>query len=213
MMAHYRLVDRLLLGLVVWAVFGACSGSPQPTAAPPGPFILSGTGIAAAEIGEPPAAVVDELTGLLGAPDADSGWIAADSDLYGTCPAEQLRAVGWGSLFLYFVADEEVTADNEHIAGRFFTYSYGYDFGRNEGGTDPRELGLVTEADVGLGSTRSELRAAYGDDLTEAHDALTDIWSWEAAANQPNFLRGLLSGPEDDATVVLIERVPGCGNV
>jgi hypothetical protein len=213
MMAHYRLVGFLLSGAVFAVLVGACGGSGQPSTGPAAPLIMSETGIGAIEIGEPPGAVIDALTGWMGGPDTDSQWIDADSDLFGKCPAEKLRAVGWGSLYLFFTADGVVTADNEHIVGRFFTYSYGFDFSRNEGGTDPRELGLATAAGIGLGSTRSELRQAYGDDLTESYDELADIWRWSVATTNPSFLRGLLSGPDIDATVVLIERAPGCGDV
>ena len=213
MMAYYRLVGFLLWGVASAFLVGACGGSGQPSTVPAAPLIMSETGIGAIEIGEPPGAVIDALTGLIGGPDGDSQWIEADSDLFGKCPAEKLRAVGWGSLYLFFTADGEVTTDNEHIVGRFFTYSYGFDFSRNEGGTDPRELDLATAAGIGLGSTRSELRLAYGDDLTESYDELAGVWRWSVATTNPSFLRGLLSGPDIDATVVLIERAPGCGDV
>lgn len=212
-MAHYRLVGTLLLVVGLTIPIGACGGPGQPSTEPAAPLIISETGIGTIEFGEPPGAVIDELTGRIGGPDADSQWIDADSDLFGNCPAEKMRAVGWGSFYLFFIADGEVTADNEHIVGRFFTYSYGYDFSRNEGGTDPRELGLATAAGIGLGSTRSDLRLVYGDSLTETYDATTDTWKWEVAATTPSFLRGLLDGADLDAIVVLIERAPGCGDV
>ncbi len=213
MMAHYRLVGSLLVGVIVALILTACAGTaPAPIIEPP-PLVISAAGIGSAEIGEPPSAVLDELTSLIGGPDADSRWIDADSSLYGECPAEQIRAVGWGSLYLIFTSDETVTPDNEHIVGRFFSYSYGFDFSRNEGGTDPRELGLTTAAGISLGSTRSELRLAYGDTLTESYDAVADVWKWELGATQPTSLRGLLSGPGAEAAVTLIERVPGCGDV
>lgn len=213
MMTHNRLVGFLISGALLALALSGCGAPGQPSTAPAAPLIISESGIGVTEFGEPPAAVIEELTDRLGAPDADTQWIDADSDLYGQCPAMKMRAVGWGSLYLFFIADEEVTADNEHLVGRFFTYSFGFDFGRNEGGTDPRELGLLTPAGIGLGSTRSELRLAYGSGLTETHDAVADTWSWEVAATGPSFLRGLLSGPDADATVVLIERAPGCGDV
>jgi hypothetical protein len=213
MMAHYRLVGWLLSGLLFIAVLAACGGATTVVDDPPGSLIISSAGIGTVEVGQPPAAAIDELIDWIGGPDADSSWIDADSDLYGRCPAAKMRAVGWGSLYLFFTADEEATTDNEHIVGHFFTYSYGFDFSRNEGGTDPRELGLATAEGIGLGATRSDLRLAYGDELTETYDEVADTWAWEVGPTEPAFMRGLLSGPDADATVVLIERAPGCDEI
>jgi len=212
-MAHYRLVGSFLSGLFLFALLSACGGPEQLTNEAAPPLIISDTGIGPVEIGYPAAAAIEELTGLLGGPDVDTRWIDGNSELYGKCPAEKLRAVGWGSLYLFFTAGDDVTADTADLVGHLFTYSYGFDFSRNEGGTDPRELSLTTAAGIGIGSTRSELRLAYEDDLAESHDATTDIWAWDVAASAPSYLRGLLSGPGADATIVLIERVPGCGEV
>lgn len=104
-------------------------------------------------------------------------------------------------------------AENEHIAGRFLTYSYGYDFSRNEGGTDPRDLALTTETGIGLGSTRAALRQAFGPDLNESYDEVTDVWTWAVESSATHHLRGLLSGPGEDAAVTLIELAPGCEDV
>ncbi len=174
---------------------------------------LGATGIGAVDIGQPFGAAVDEMTAIFGSPDEDSLWIDADSALYGECPGVQLRVVGWGSLYLYFSADETVTLENENISSRFITFSYGYDFSRNEGATDPRELNLVTAAGIGLGSSRTDLRTAHDDSFAEAYDEAADTWTWSIDEGSGTSIAGLLSGPEDDATIVLIERIPGCGSV
>ncbi|MCP3976499.1 MAG: hypothetical protein GY720_18585 [bacterium] len=211
-MTHYKLPRGLLAGLTLSVALAACGGggaaTPTRQLATP---TLSATAIGAVDIGQPPGAAIDEITAIFGSPDEDSSWIDADSSLYGECPGVQLRVVGWGSLYLYFLADEPITPDNENAASRFYTFSYGYDFSRNEGATDPRDLNLVTETGIGLGSTRAELRTAHGGSLTETYDEEADTWTWSIDEPSGTFIAGLLSGPEDDATVVLMERVPSCG--
>ena len=120
-----------------------------------------------------------------------------------------MRAAGWGSLYAFFVTDEDVSAENLETVGRLFSYSYGYDFSRNEGATDPRNLALRTAGDIGLGSSRVELDAAYPGTLTVEYSEPADTWVWVAAA-EGGELRGLLTGPDDDATVALIESFPSC---
>ena len=213
MITHYGLHRLLPIAIALGVLSAACAatGDVAPTRPIVAPTLYE-TGIGVVDIGQPFRAAVEELTAIFGAPDEDSLWIDADSSLYGECPGVQLRAVGWGSLYLYFSADEPITAENEDGASRFITYSYGYDFSRNEGATDPRGLDLVTEAGVGLGSSRTDLRTAYGATLTEAYNEAADTWTWSVDETSGTFIAGLLSGPEDDATIVLIERIPGCGS-
>lgn len=213
-MTHPRHRSLLLATFAVLLIAASCGGGAEvPTTRLTTAATLSADAIGAIDIGQPPAAVIDEMTAMFGAPDEDSFWVDADSPLYGECPGAALRAVGWGSLYLFFTADEPITADNENVASRLFTYSYGYDFSRNEGATDPRGLDLVTETGIGLGSSRAELRSAHGPDLSEVYDETTDTWTWSIDESGQAYLAGLLSGPEDEATVVLIERKPGCGGV
>lgn len=209
---NFRLARSVVFGLGFLLLAGACGSTetPETTPLPAADLPLAATGIGTADIGQPPGPVLAELNSFFGEPDIDAGWVAADSPLYGTCPGVQLRAVGWGSLYLFFIADEAVTAETVDTAGRLFSYSYGYDFSRNEGATDPRSLSLETDTGIRLGSTRTELRESYGDDLEEAYNAAADTWTWAVDSTEEGHVRGLLSGPEDEATVVLIERAPGC---
>lgn len=210
-MAHFRLVRSLILGVALATATGACGSSGEPdSTGSPGGLELRSDGIGTAEIGQPPDAVLAELNAFFGEPDVDAGWGPPASPLYGTCPGAQLRAIGWGSLYLFFVADSPVSDPASVVDGRLYSYSYGYDFARNEGATDPRSLRLLTERAIGLGSTRTDLRAAYGPQLREEYNAAADTWIWEVDDDAAASLRGLLSGPDDDATIVLIESAPGC---
>ncbi|MDH3539423.1 MAG: hypothetical protein OEP52_05470 [Acidimicrobiia bacterium] len=209
-MAHFRPVRNLSFCIALALLAAACGGTSQQATTLIQRPQLDVDGIGISVVGDPPQAVIDELTAVFGAPDRDSGWTAADSPLYGTCPGVALRAVGWGSLFLFFSADDEVAADNEHVVARFYSYSYGFDFARNEGASDPRGLQLTTTSGIGLASTRSELRSAYGADLVEAYNEDEDVWTWSVGSTSSDYLRGLLDGPGDEALVNLIERVPGC---
>lgn len=208
-MTHFRsagfVVVSVLLALGA-AACGEAGGVDSPTSIP---VELAANSLGPAEIGQTPEAVLGELNSFLGEPDVDSGWIPADSPLYGSCPGTAMRAAGWGSLYAFFVTDEEVTAANPEPIGRLFSYSYGYDFSRNEGATDPRNLALRTAGGIGLGSTRTELAAEYGGALVVEYSEPADTWVW-SAPTPAGELRGLLSGPEDDATVVLIESSPSC---
>jgi hypothetical protein len=113
-----------------------------------------------------------------------------------------MRAVGWGSLVAIFIRD-----DTDELGGRFYTYTYGYDYSENAGGVDPRGLGLTTAAGIGLGSTVGELVDAYGASVVVEGDAEFDVWSFRIEGSE---IRGLLSGPESADTVTLIELTTGC---
>lgn len=211
---NFRLATIAAIGAAVLTLVSACSGSATPTEPPTSPgesdLAIASTGIGTVDIGQPPGAALAELNAFFGEPDVDTGWIPPASPLYGTCPGVELRAVGWGSLFLFFVADEPISADAAETGGRLYSFSYGYDFIRNEGATDPRSLALVTDAGVGLGTTRADLETAYSGLLDVTYDAAADVWMWSVAAEGSGRIQGLLSGSDDEAQVVLIERAPGC---
>jgi len=177
---------------------------PTSSNRPLDPLRLAPDGLLAVSFGRGVDEVTEDLTSRFGAPDTDSGWIAADN-LYGTCPGDQTRAIGWGSLVTLFAMGDPVTA-----ASGFFAWTYGFDLATNTGGADPRGIDLVTEDDIGLGSTRTELVVAYGTRLTETEDLVAETWSFDIDAEEALGMRGLLDGPGQAATVTSIESSPGC---
>lgn len=198
---------RLTLFLVV-AVTGlaaaACSTETQTTTtldvAPLASIQLGNNGLGDVLLGLDPDSVVADISARFGAPDHDSGWIAASPNIYGSCPGETMRAIGWGSLVTIFVDD------GAGLGGYFYTYTYGYDYAENAGGIDPRALDLVTNDGIGLGSTVAAARTAFGD-VDVAGDEALNTWTFESDSAG---LRGLLSGSSAADTITLIEPTIGC---
>ena len=208
-MNHYGPGRSLVFGLALVMLASSCgdAGSTTPSAAPV--VELRTDGVGPVDLGQPPAAVFAELNSFFGEPDVDTGWIPPDSPLYGSCPGEAMWAAGWGSFYAFFISDAPITAENADSAGRLYSFSYGYDFSRNEGATDPRSLALATEDGVGLGATRQALDEQYGQALEVEYNQSSDTWRWTVALDGAQ-LQGLLSGPEPQDTVVLVESSPSC---
>jgi hypothetical protein len=199
-------MKRYLIIIVLGLTATACAAAPLPTTTtvpPPLPDLeLSRDGLGDVAFGLSPDEVIAEMAGRFGAPDHDTDWIPAEPNAYGSCPGETMRAISWGSLAAIFVDDG--TSD---LGGYFYTYTYGYDYAENTGGVDPRGLDLRTAEGVGLGTTVSDLRAAFGPDLTVDGDQVLDAWTFRDDAAG---LKGLLSGPDDTDAVTLIQPIVGC---
>ena len=153
--------------------------------------------------GETPALLIDEMTVRFGGPDGDTGWVVP-SGIYATCPGLEIQALSWGTLVGVFTRDEDTQP------GAFFAWTYGFDPDTNLGG-DPRGLDLVTVEGIGLGSTRQDLRDAYGPRLRETEDTAAETWQFTIDEDERFSLRGLLDGAGDDAAISSIESAPGCG--
>ncbi len=200
---RFRLI-KLLLGMTL--VLGGCATSTAPTSttnpAPLATLQLTVDGLGDVLFGLDPETVIADISALYGEPDFDSGWVPSEPNIFGTCPGETMRAIGWGSLAAIFIDDG--TTD---LGGWFYTYTYGYDYSENIGGVDPRGLNLETADGIGLGSTVADLEAVFGAGLAVTGDIELDIWSF--AAPEAGF-RGLLSGGEAADAVTLIEPIDGC---
>lgn len=149
--------------------------------APASPFSIEPDGIGAAAFGAAPDGVIDFVSSVLGAPNADTGWI--DPFEIGPCPGTELRLVTWGDLILEFGDVSNITEGRQHF--------YGYYYG-NEQTTTAVPPGLATETGLTVGSSVAALLEAHPDaDLFAGDDFLG-----------PNFiindaLRGTLTGLAD----------------
>ncbi len=187
------------------ALTGCSTNTAVTTTTTPAPLAildLSPDGLGDVLFGVDPDTVIADISARFGEPDHDSRWIPAEPNIYGSCPGNQMRAIGWGSLVAIFIDD-----GSSDLGGWFYTYTYGYDYSKNTGGIDPRGMELLTASGIGIGSSTTDLRIAFGDDLSIAGDEDLDVWSF--AAETAGF-RGLLSGSEDEDTVTLIEPTDGC---
>jgi hypothetical protein len=197
----------LLVVVLFGAVVSACGGdgSATTTTAEGLPaaseLSLTPTGIGQVDFGTPPEETIAAFTAAIGGPSEDYAWTA--EPIFGDCPGEFTRGVTWGSLVALFSDDG---AGNQE----FFAWTYGYDPATGTSGSDARELGLRTLEGIGLGSTRAELGAAFGERLIEEEDLSIEVWGFTVDPDQTQYLRGLLSGPGDDAVVIVIESFPGC---
>jgi hypothetical protein len=162
---------------------------------------LTPTGIGRVDFGTAPEATIETFSALIGGRDEDYEWTA--QPIFGDCPGVLIRGVTWGSLVALFTDDGEGNQE-------FFAWTYGYDPVTGTSGVDLRQLGLRTLEGAGLGSTRAELESIYGTRLVETEDASIEVWGFAVDVDQTQYLRGIFSGPEDDAVVVLIESAPGC---
>ncbi len=199
---------RSLLTSVALAtmVLGACATTTSPTTTTdPPPLVtveLAESGLGDVLFGFDPETVEADLTARFGAPDLDSGWITSAPNLFGTCPGETMRAIGWGSLVTIFIDDGQ-----SDLGGWFYTYTYGYDYAENQGGVDPRGLDLRTRDGIGLGATIADLRSVWGNGLVIDGDADLDIWTFTAA---PAGFKGLLTGSDETSSVTLLEPLESC---
>lgn len=197
--------DRLLLALLAGLVAAACTVSdPEPTTTtttslpPLTPLVLSPEGILPYRVGADAATVVAGIDNRVGGHDREIPWSAGETSILGRCPAAEVRAFGWGSLF---VITER--ADPE----RFFTWSYGFDHETGSSG-DPRMLDLATEDGIGLGTPRDELESLLGPRLAIRYDEAADLTTFTIDGDREPHIRGRLDA---SGVVDFLERVPGCG--
>ena len=175
--------------------------TPAPTAAPTQPpsegLTLDGRGVGAASFGDDPDTAIAAVSGVLGDPTDDSGWV--DPFTISACPGNEYRRVSWGAFSLQFSDSTSVADGRRH----FFGYEYG-----EVGSTDVQPPGLETSEGIGIGSTVAELKQAYPGVAVFAGEEGLSSSGFEV---QENRLGGQLTDPSDAGFVVLIRGGDFCG--
>ena len=164
------------------------------TLAPGAELVLRANGLGDAAFGVDPDGAVAYVSGIIGAPTVDTGWV--DPLSVGVCPGTEFRQVYWGDLLLQFSDQSGVTTGRRH----FFSYVYGPSFG-----PQITPAGLKTDAGIGVGSTVAELQGTYPGVVINPGEI-----------GGPNFfinggLAGFLSGVNPTDTVISVLGGQGCG--
>ncbi len=177
--------------------------APTTTAAAGTPMVLIPGGFQTVPFGVEPDVAIGRVALAFGEPTADTGWIPSQ-DL-GPCPGEFVRLVSWGELSVLFT--DEVTPFAVPGARHFTSWLY-------TGPAAPDDEGLRTAAGIGLGSSRGDLDAAYGERLIVIEDDLfgpSFRVDFEPDADDFIFLSGALSDSGPDGVVIGLAGGRGCG--
>lgn len=216
--------------------------SPPATTLPPATFVeepiaaadlyLQPEGLGPLPFGSGAQRTITVLTGALGDPDNDTGWVPADLDIL-RCPGVRARVVNWGSLTVY-LSDGPTDwgpEGHEHL----FSYTYSL----LEGQSSPAGPELRTSEGVRLGTTLARASSIYGeaaityiyapvppddvsdppDDASEETPAAQDAIEEASAAQEailevdvpgPGYLTGVFTGAGPEDTLVSISGGTGC---
>ena len=169
---------------------------PTTTTAPAGARLsLLPDGIGDARFGAVPDDVTAFISGILGTPTKDTGWVDAASR---TCRGSQVRFVSWGDLTLSFGDESDIATERQH----FYSWTFG-----PPSGTSISPAGLMTPERIGIGSTVAQLRAAYpASQFIEGDDVNTP------RAILPSGVVAYLTDTSDAGAITVMNGgQPGCG--
>ena len=142
------------------------------------------------------------LTGALGNPDNDTGWVPADLGFL-QCPGIRARVVTWGSLTVFFSDGPTDWGPDGHE--HLFSFAYSLP----EDSSSPAGPELRTSEGLKLGAVLSRASSIYGEaSITTDHPA--DGTILEVDVPGPGYLRGIFSGPEPEDTLISISGGIGC---
>lgn len=142
------------------------------------------------------------LTGALGAPDLDSGWMPADVEQL-RCPGARARRVAWGSLDVFF--SDGPTDWGPDLYEHFFSFAYTLP----EGASSPDGPSLRTSEGLQLGAALSRAAAIYGESAV-TRDHATRGTFLEVDVPGPGYLLGNFTGPGDDDRLVALVGGMAC---
>jgi hypothetical protein len=205
-MHHMRRLVLLFSALVIG--LSACSLTSQPTQETTTPvalrqpadnLVLFEDGLGPFDFGDGATEVIEGVTATIGGWDSDSSDNDALTPL--VCDQRVARAVSWGSLVLVFVERDG--------AESFTGWAYGFD-PITGNSVDNRDLGLSTPEGVRLGSSRSDLVAAYDGTISLLDDGALDTATFRIAGNGPTHLAGKLDSADSSGRVDFLETTPSC---
>lgn len=145
------------------------------------------------------AETITAISGILGTPNRDSGWIDSFSE-YGTCPGATVRGVHWGAFVVLFTqADTDFwTGGVPHFFGWYYT-------------SEPPEL--ATTRGLIIGDTLGTLETLYGGpDLEVAEnpfDPIGSIWLYDVTGWTGMW--GYADGQDPTSAISSINGGLGCG--
>ncbi|HSJ71447.1 MAG TPA: hypothetical protein VLA29_07390 [Acidimicrobiia bacterium] len=145
------------------------------------------------------AETITAISGILGVPDRDSGWIDSFSE-YGTCPGSAVRGVHWDAFVVLFTEAETDfwTAGVPHFFAWYYT-------------SEPPEL--ATTRGLIIGDTLGTLEALYGGpDLEIAEnpfDPIGYIWLYDMVGWTG--IWGYVDGQDPTSAISSINGGLGCG--
>lgn len=182
------------VGTTTTAVTTSTTAPAPTTTLPPGAAIaLRADGLGDALFGAAPDGVLTYITGILGAPSTDSGWVSAPER---TCPGTEVRGVSWGDLSLLF--------GDETGLRQFFGWSYGPPL--SGAALTPAGMATAAPARISSGSTVAQVIAAYPDTALNPGD---DLYPPSASFGAGLFAFVTNIGPEGVITSML--GGGGCG--
>lgn len=162
-------------------------------------FVLRPEGIDRLFFGADPETVIDEVTDRLGEPTDDTDWLDQMEEFDGLCGGTEARFVTWDNLRLFFTDRESdwVPGATRHFEAYIVT----------EGDDD---LVFETDEGVGVGSSRAEIEAAFGDRVSFLdHPIYGEIF--EVDPRGAGYLYGSLTGLGDDDVAIEIVGGTLCG--
>lgn len=143
-------------------------------------LVLEPDGIGSWTLGSEADTVIAGLTNTLGAPNTDTGWLSSEdpsSTMWG-CPYPEARAVNWDDLSTYFANPGQPLPPDysiDYAPADGSAYFLGYEAGG----------AFRTVAGIGVGSTLTELRAAYGTDLILVAQEYPPEWWFRIGGTSP----------------------------
>ena len=164
------------------------------TTAPGASLPLLPDGLGDAKFGADAEDVIGYVASILGAATFDSGWVSAGER---TCPGTRVRGVDWGDLALTFGDESNVTSGRDH----FYSWSLG-----PPDGAILSPAAMATPEGIGIGSSVSDVQAAYPAAIVSAGDEIV-----ASSARLSEGLFAFVTSADGSGIVTALVGGQGCG--